>query len=107
MARSCRSRMPPTARTVTSGTANSSTRRLAMFMRSLRLSVSDLRRVGVLLAHCQDLRQDRDEFLDQLRVEARARLALNQRDGVLDGPGLLVGAHGGQRIEDVGDRRDA
>src|SRR3954467_7250908 len=33
--------------------------------------MADLRRVRVLLAHRQDLRQKGDELLDQLRVEAR------------------------------------
>src|SRR4051794_33373897 len=69
--------------------------------------MADLRRVRVLLAYRQDLRQKGDELLDQLRVEARARLAPNQLDGILDGPGLLVGAHRRQRIEHVCDRSDA
>src|SRR5262245_28909687 len=55
--------------------------------------VSNLRRVRVLLAYRQDLRQKGDELLDQLGIETRARLALNQPDRILDGPGLLVGAH--------------
>src|SRR5262245_8968002 len=86
------SNMTPSARKATSGTARSSTRRLAMFMPSLRQSTSYVRRVRVLFAHGQDLRQNGDELLNQLRVETRARLALNQLDRILDGPGLLVGA---------------
>ena len=69
--------------------------------------MSNARRVGVLFAHRQDLRQNGDELLHQLRIETRARFALDQRDRVLDGPGLLVGAHRRQRVEHVGDRRDA
>src|SRR3954451_941095 len=44
--------------------------------------MSDVRRVRALLAYRQDLRQEGDELLDQLRVETRARLALNQLDRI-------------------------
>src|ERR1043165_10289814 len=107
MERSCRSRMTPRTKRAASGTARRSTRRLARFMRSLRLSTSNLRCVGLFLADGQDLRQHRDEFLDEIGIETLARFALDKRDRVLDGPGLLVGTIGCQGVEHVGDRCDA